>query len=149
MRDFQYPSATAAQHAVALARIGQPVSFVAGGTCLLDLMKLEVETPEQLVDIHRVPLASIDETADGGLRLGAMARNSAVAYHPLIRTRYPLLSEAILSGASPQLRNMATIGGNLMQRTRCAYFRDVRSACNKRAPGAGCDARAGHHRNHA
>src|SRR5205823_4381678 len=122
---------------------------IAGGTTLVDLMKLDVETPNQLVDINRLPLSDITETAQGTVRIGAMARNSAVAYRPLIQERYPLLSEALLSGASGQLRNMATVGGNLMQRTRCAYFRDTRWDCNKRNPGAGCSAQDGYHRGHA
>src|SRR5437762_430491 len=119
------------------------------GTTRVDLMKLDVETPNQLVDINRLPLGEITETAKGSVRIGAMARNSAVAYHPLIRERYPLLSEALLSGASGQLRNMASVGGNLMQRTRCAYFRDMRWDCNKRIPGSGCSAQDGYHRGHA
>jgi xanthine dehydrogenase YagS FAD-binding subunit len=110
---------------------------------------LDVESPGKVVDINRLPLADITETAEGGVRIGAMARNSAVAHHPLVRERYPLLSEALLSGASGQLRNMATVGGNLMQRTRCTYFRDVDWACNKREPGSGCSAQDGFHRTHA
>src|SRR5262249_13326322 len=123
--------------------------FIAGGTGLVDLMKLEVEVPQQLIDVSRLPLANIEETADGTIRIGALARNSAVAHHPLISQRYPLLSEALLSGGSAQLRNMATVGGNLMQRTRCTYFRDVHEKCNKRSPGTGCAAENGFHRMHA
>ncbi|HEY2015628.1 MAG TPA: xanthine dehydrogenase family protein subunit M [Bryobacteraceae bacterium] len=149
MRDFQFTSTRTVPDALTAAGTDRQGRFIAGGTCLLDLMKLDVETPERLIDIHRLQLEEITETADGGVRIGAMARNSAVAYHPLIRERYPLLSDAILSGASPQLRNMATVGGNLLQRTRCTYFRDVHWACNKRVPGSGCAAQEGHHRNHA
>src|SRR5438093_8375572 len=109
-------------------------------------MKMGVERPARLVDITRVPLAAVDEHA-GGVRIGAMARNSDVANHPLIRQRYPVLSEALLAGASPQLRNMATVGGNVMQRTRCSYFYDPSFAeCNKRTPGSGCAARLGYNR---
>ena len=112
-------------------------------------MKLEVQNPTTLVDVNRLPLSEIRETDEGALRIGAMARNSAVAYHLLVRERYPMLSQAVLAGASAQLRNMATVGGNLMQRTRCTYFRDIHEACNKRTPGAGCAAADGFHRMHA
>jgi xanthine dehydrogenase YagS FAD-binding subunit len=111
-------------------------------------MKLEVQVPESLIDINRLALKQIESTG-AGLRIGALVSNTDVAYHPTIREKYPLLSEAILSGASPQLRNMATVGGNLMQRTRCTYFRDIHEACNKRTPGAGCAAADGFHRMHA
>src|SRR5262249_14705628 len=123
--------------------------FIAGGTCLVDLMKLEVESPEHIIDVNRLPLTEIQENADGTLRIGAMVRNSAVAGHPSVLRHYPILSEARLSGASAQLRNMATVGGNLMQRTRCSYFRDIGEACNKRLPGSGCAAKDGFHRMHA
>src|SRR6185437_9202061 len=123
---------------------------LAGGTNLIDLMKNGVERPEKLIDINKIPLASIEPLANGGLRLGALARNSDTANHPLVRERYPLLSRAILSGASPQLRNLATNGGNLLQRTRCPYFMDPAfPKCNKRLPGSGCGAREGIHRRHA
>ena len=122
--------------------------FLAGGTTLLDLMKLDVETPAQLVDINHLPLAKIEVT-DTGVRIGAMVRNSDLAYHEAIRTRYPVLSEALLSGATPQIRNMATVGGNLLQRTRCTYFRDTFWPCNKRQPGSGCSALEGYNRSHA
>lgn len=123
--------------------------FIAGGTNLLDLMKENVERPERLIDITHLPLAGIEPTGDGGLRLGALATNTSVAYHPEVERRYPLLSQAILAGASPQLRNMASVGGNLMQRTRCAYFYDTATPCNKRTPGAGCSAIGGFTRYHA
>jgi xanthine dehydrogenase YagS FAD-binding subunit len=124
--------------------------FLAGGTNLIDLMKDGVEQPARLVDINRLPLKSIEQLPDGGLRLGALSRNSDTANHPLVRQFYPLLSQAILSGASPQLRNMATNGGNLLQRTRCYYFMDIGfSQCNKRMPGRGCGAIGGVNRIHA
>ena len=127
--------------------IGAGGKFIAGGTTLVDLLKLGVETPPKLVDITRLPLAQLEELPNGGLRVGAMVRNSDLARHPLVLERYPVLSLALLSGASPQLRNMATTGGNLLQRTRCPYFRDPTYAnCNKRNPGAGCAALEGHHR---
>jgi len=127
--------------------IGAGGKFIAGGTTLVDLLKLGVETPPHLVDITRLPLAQVEELPNGGLRVGAMVRNSDLARHPLVLERYPVLSLALLSGASPQLRNMATTGGNLLQRTRCPYFRDPTYAnCNKRNPGAGCAALEGHHR---
>jgi xanthine dehydrogenase YagS FAD-binding subunit len=122
--------------------------MIAGGTTLVDLMRLEIMKPSAVVDITGLRLDAIEDQA-GGLRIGALARNAAVAAHPLVVERYPVLSEALLSGASPQLRNMATVGGNLLQRTRCAYFRDGVSACNKRKPGAGCAAKDGYTRMHA
>ena len=123
--------------------------FVAGGTTLIDLMKLDVETPKQVVDINLLPLDRIEASADGGLKIGAMVRNSDLANHQIVKERYVVLSEALLSGASPQLRNMATTGGNLLQRTRCYYFRDTAYACNKRQPGSGCSAIDGFNRIHA
>jgi xanthine dehydrogenase YagS FAD-binding subunit len=123
-------------------------AFLAGGTTLLDLMKLRVESPAQLVDINAVPLNKIEAT-DGGLRVGALVSNTDLAYHDAVRKDFPALSEALLSGASPQLRNMASVGGNLMQRTRCYYFRDGISPCNKRQPGGGCAALEGFNRIHA
>src|SRR3982750_1098260 len=122
--------------------------FIGGGTNLADLMKLYVETPSQLIDINHLPLDDIEAT-EAGVRIGALVRNSDLAYHEAIRTRYPVLSEALLSGATPQLRNMATVGGNLMQRTRCPYFRDTFWPCNKRQPGSGCSALDGFNRSHA
>ncbi len=122
--------------------------FVAGGTNLIDLMKLNVQTPTHLVDINALPLTGI-EVRDDGIRIGALTRNSDVAFDTTIRQRYPVLAEALLAGASPQLRNMATVGGNLMQRTRCYYFRDTATPCNKREPGSGCSAINGYNRMHA
>ena len=149
MQAFSYVRATAVDDALsALQRPG--TRLLGGGTNLLDLMKGEVERPVVLVDITRLPLAEVREIPQGGLRIGALARNSDAANHPLIRTRYPLLAQAFLAGASPQLRNMATVGGNLLQRTRCHYFYDVAYAeCNKRRPGSGCAARGGFTRQHA
>ncbi len=150
MRAFEYTPAT--DVAAALAAIGagalplgssHSARFVAGGTNLIDLMKEDVMQPARLVDITRLPLAGIEETPQGGLLLGALARNADTAKHPLVRARYPLLSAAMLSAASPQLRNMATNGGNLLQRTRCYYFYDAGVPCNKRVPGSGCPAKAG------
>jgi xanthine dehydrogenase YagS FAD-binding subunit len=137
--------------ATAVRAVGEDgtARFIAGGTNLVDLMKEDVERPDRLVDITRLPLREIEPTAEGGLRLGALATNTAVAYHPEVERRYPLLAQAILAGASPQLRNMATVGGNLMQRTRCVYFYDTATACNKRSPGAGCSAIGGFTRYHA
>src|SRR5881227_4061040 len=125
--------------------------FLGGGTNLIDLMKMGVETPDALIDINRLPLAQIEELpGNKGVRIGAMVRNSDLAEHAMIKSRYPVLSEALLSGASPQLRNMATVGGNLLQRTRCYYFYDpVFPACNKRKPGSGCGALEGYNRIHA
>ena len=117
------------------------VAFIAGGTGMVDLMRLGVENPLRLVDLNRLPWRAIEKTRDGGLFVGALVKNSDLAWHPEVRARFPVLSEALLAGASPQLRNMASVGGNLLQRTRCAYFRDVGiSACNKRVPGSGCAA---------
>jgi xanthine dehydrogenase YagS FAD-binding subunit len=149
MNSFSYVRVTDVQ--AALREGGAAGSrFLGAGTNLLDLMKGGVERPQRLIDITRLPLAAIAELPDGGLRLGAMATNSDAANHPLVRTRYPLLTQALLAGASPQLRNMATVGGNLLQRTRCYYFYDTAfSACNKRKPGSGCAALEGYNRIHA
>ncbi len=148
--DFMRPGdAEAAIRAAAqtkTAQQGADVRFVAGGTTLLDLMKLNVETPQRLVDINRLPFAKVEATPDGGLRIGATVRNSDLAYHPTVRRDYLVLSEAILAGASAQLRNMATTAGNLLQRTRCMYFRDTAMPCNKREPGSGCPAITGSNR---
>lgn len=122
---------------------------IGGGTNLVDLMKLHVQNPALLVDINALPLSQIQEVEGGGLSIGALVRNSDLANHPLVRERYPVLSEALLAGASPQLRNMATVGGNILQRTRCSYFRDVSQPCNKRQPGSGCGALDGYNRMHA
>ena len=149
MRPFTYTRPTDARAAVAIAVREPDAKFLAGGTNLLDLMKTGVEHPAHVVDVSRLPLAGIVER-EGGVRIGAMARNSDGANHPLIRERYPVLSQALVAGASPQLRNMATMGGNLMQRTRCYYFYDPTYAeCNKRNPGSGCAARTGEQRLHA
>lgn len=123
--------------------------FLAGGTTLIDLMKLNVETPDAVVDINPLPLARVEPAPDGGLKIGALVRNSDLANNADVKARYAVLSEALLSGASPQLRNMATTGGNLLQRTRCYYFRDTNYACNKRQPGSGCSAIDGFNRIHA
>jgi xanthine dehydrogenase YagS FAD-binding subunit len=125
------------------AQQGAEIRFIAGGTTLIDLMKLNVETPQKLIDVNHLPLGKIDTLPDGGLTVGAMVRNSDLAYHPVVRKNYAVLSEAILSGASAQLRNMATTAGNLLQRTRCVYFRDIAMPCNKREPGSGCAAITG------
>jgi xanthine dehydrogenase YagS FAD-binding subunit len=122
------------------------VRFLAGGTTLIDLMKLNVERPVRLIDINRLPLDQIEATPDGGLSIGATVRNSDLAHYPIVQRDYPVLSQALLSGASTQLRNMATTGGNLLQRTRCAYFRDTAMPCNKREPGTGCSAISGSNR---
>src|SRR6266478_6145220 len=150
MNPFTYSRVADANQAVT-AVSGKPQSkFLGGGTNLIDLMKMGVETPNELLDITRLPLAQIEELPDKGVRIGALVRNSDVAEHELIKTRYPVLSQALLSGASPQLRNMATVGGNLMQRTRCYYFYDPAfPACNKRKPGSGCGAIDGYNRIHA
>lgn len=148
MRPFTYERATDAQAAVAaVSKTG--AKFISGGTNLLDLMKLDIEKPSHLVDISRLPLRDIEELPDGGLRIGAQAANSDVAADARVRTRYPALSEALLSGASGQLRNKASTGGNLLQRTRCPYFYDTAAGCNKREPGSGCSALDGFNRIHA
>jgi xanthine dehydrogenase YagS FAD-binding subunit len=149
MNAFSYVLAKDIDSAIRAAQ-DRDTKFLGAGTNLLDLMKGGVERPMRLVDVTRLPLAEITEIEGGGLRIGAMARNSDVAAHPTVRTRYPLLSQALLAGASQQLRNMATVGGNLLQRTRCPYFYDTGfAACNKRNPGSGCDALEGHNRGHA
>jgi xanthine dehydrogenase YagS FAD-binding subunit len=148
MKPFRYERASGVASACASA--AEPAAkFVAGGTNLIDLMKLQIEEPARLVDIGLLPLADIEETADGGLRVGALVTNSALAADLRVRRRYPLLSRAILSGASTQIRNKATTGGNLLQRTRCPYFYDTTKPCNKRAPGSGCAALAGLNRMNA
>jgi xanthine dehydrogenase YagS FAD-binding subunit len=152
MRTFEFTRASdpaAAVRAGAQAKTAQQgadVRFLAGGTTLLDLMKLNVETPARLVDINRLPLGAIEAMPDGGLRVGATVRNSDLAHHPTVERDYPVLSQALLSGASAQLRNMATTAGNLLQRTRCMYFRDTAMPCNKREPGTGCPAIGGSNR---
>jgi xanthine dehydrogenase YagS FAD-binding subunit len=150
MNPFGYSRAADANQAVTTISGKPNGKFLGGGTNLIDLMKMGVETPSEVVDINRLPLAQIEELPDKRVRIGALARNADVAEHELIKTRYPLLSEALLSGASPQLRNMATVGGNLLQRTRCYYFYDPAfPACNKRKPGSGCGALDGYNRIHA
>jgi xanthine dehydrogenase YagS FAD-binding subunit len=148
MVPFRYVAATDPQ-AAADHGSANGARYLAGGTTLVDLMKLYVERPAVVVDINAVPLTRIEELPDGGVRVGAMVRNSDMAHHELIRSRYPLLSQAIAAGASAQVRNMATTGGNLLQRTRCYYFRDTAAPCNKREPGSGCAALDGHNRIHA
>ena len=148
MKSFTYERAdTLARAAAASAKPGTKV--IAGGTNLLDLMKLQVESPSQLVDINRLPLDKIEDTPEGGLRIGATVRNSDLAADPRVRRHYGVLSRALLAGASAQLRNKATTGGNLLQRTRCYYFYDVTKPCNKRNPGSGCAALGGFNRVHA
>jgi xanthine dehydrogenase YagS FAD-binding subunit len=148
MTPFRYERAS--EIASACASAAQPTAkFIAGGTNLVDLMKLQIETPAQLVDISWLPLDRIEETAEGGLRIGALVTNSAAAVDMRVRRRYPLLAQAILAGASTQLRNKATTGGNLLQRTRCAYFYDTTKPCNKRVPGSGCAALEGLNRMNA
>jgi xanthine dehydrogenase YagS FAD-binding subunit len=151
MNPLFYSRANDAAGAVSAISAKPGTKFLGGGTNLIDLMKMGVETPAQLVDINRLPMAQIEELPDGkGIRIGALARNSDLADHALIRERYPVLSQALLAGASPQLRNMATVGGNLMQRTRCYYFYDPAfPQCNKRNPGSGCGALKGYNRIHA
>jgi xanthine dehydrogenase YagS FAD-binding subunit len=149
MINFQYARANDVADAVRLITADPRAKFIAGGTNLIDLMKEDVERPTRLIDITRLPLKSVEETADGGWRIGALVPNSDLAYHPLIAARYPMLASAILAGASAQLRNMASTGGNLLQRTRCYYFYDTATPCNKREPGSGCSAIAGLNRMHA
>ena len=140
------PEAVKAQAASSTAQQGAQVRFIAGGTNLVDYMKLSVETPRQLVDINNLPLDKIEPAPNGGLKIGALARNTDVANNDAVKAQYPVLSQAILSGASPQLRNMATTAGNLLQKTRCVYYRDTAYGCNKRQPGSGCSAIDGHNR---
>jgi xanthine dehydrogenase YagS FAD-binding subunit len=150
MNPFEYQRAEGTDQAIAAIAHSDGAKFIGGGTNLLDLMKLGIEQPKKLIDIGRLPLNKIEELPDGGLRLGALARNTDTADHPAVRQKYPLLSQAILAGASQQLRNMATNGGNLLQRTRCYYFTDTAfTECNKRAPGSGCGAVGGFNRIHA
>jgi xanthine dehydrogenase YagS FAD-binding subunit len=148
MNRFDYVRANSVAEAVA-ALASPGVKILAGGTNLVDLMKYDVARPSRLVDINGLPLRAIEETDAGGLRIGALVGNSDLAWHPQILKRYPLLSSAILAGASPQLRNAATTGGNLLQRTRCYYFYDTSTPCNKRTPGSGCSAIGGVNRIHA
>ncbi|WBO68481.1 FAD binding domain-containing protein [Streptomyces camelliae] len=149
MREFGYQRASDVAGAVALLGADPDTRFLGGGTNLVDLMKSGVERPARLVDIRELPLDDIESTPEGGLRIGATVTNGDLAAHPEVRRRYPALAQAVLAGASGQLRNMATVGGNLLQRTRCGYFTDVTKPCNKRVPGSGCPAVEGEHHNHA
>lgn len=149
MINFDYARATDVADAVRRIAADPRAKFIAGGTNLIDLMKGDVERPSRLIDITRLPLKAVEETTEGRIRIGALVPNSDLAYHPLIEQRYPMLASAILAGASAQLRNMASTGGNLLQRTRCCYFYDIATPCNKREPGSGCSALAGINRMHA
>jgi len=149
MISFQYARAADVADAVRQKAANPGAKFIAGGTNLLDLMKEDVERPIRLIDITRLPLKEVRETPDGGLRIGALVPNSDLAWHPVVEQRYPILASAILAGASQQLRNMASTGGNLLQRTRCYYFYDTATPCNKRQPGSGCSAIDGLNRMHA
>ena len=148
MKPFAYERSISIAQAVESVSSGD-AKFIAGGTNLIDLMKENVERPDRLIDINRLPMRGIEQLSKGGLRLGALTTNTDVAYDSQVQQRYPLLSKAILSGASEQLRNMATVGGNLMQRTRCSYFYDTATPCNKRQPQTGCAALGGFNRMHA
>jgi xanthine dehydrogenase YagS FAD-binding subunit len=149
MINFQYARANNVADAVRLIAAGSTAKFIAGGTNLIDLMKEGVERPSRLIDISRLPLNKVEETANGGMRIGALVTNSDLARHQLVERRYPLLASAIMAGASQQLRNMASTGGNLLQRTRCPYFYDRATPCNKREPSSGCSAIDGINRSHA
>src|SRR4051812_15951448 len=149
MINFHYSRASDVADAVQQISANPAAKFIAGGTNLLDLMKGDVESPTLVIDITRLPLKAVEETAGGGVRIGALVPNSDLSYHPLIEQQYPVVSSAIRAGASQQLRNMASTGGNLLQRTRCAYFYDTVTPCNKRTPGSGCSAIAGINRGHA
>jgi xanthine dehydrogenase YagS FAD-binding subunit len=149
MISFEYSRASNVADAVRQMAASPTAKFVAGGTNLVDLMKMDVERPAKLIDISKLPLDKVEETVGGGLRIGALVRNSDLAYHPLVERRYPVLSSALLAGASQQLRNMASAGGNLLQRTRCPYFYDIATPCNKREPGSGCSAIGGLNRMNA
>lgn len=149
MINFAYARASDVADAVRMMAADPEAKFIAGGTNLIDLMKEDVARPSRLIDITHLPMTSIEERSDGGVRIGALVPNSDLAHHPLIEARYPLLSSALLAGASQQLRNMASTGGNLLQRTRCHYFYDTATPCNKRDPGSGCSAIKGHNRQHA
>ncbi|MGL5803862.1 MAG: FAD binding domain-containing protein [Xenococcaceae cyanobacterium] len=149
MKNFTYIRSTSTKDAIQKASQEKAANFIAGGTNLIDRLKVFLDEPSQLIDISRLNLNQIDRTRDGGLRIGALVSNTAVADNPEIRSNYPLLSRAILSGASQQIRNMATVGGNLMQRTRCPYYYDTAFPCNKRQPGSGCPAATGINKMHA
>lgn len=149
MKPFDYRRSEDVAGAIALATSGPQARYLAGGTNLVDHMRLGLESPQLLVDVSRLPLDGIEDLPDGGLRIGATVRNSDLAADPRVRERYPVLSRALLAGASGQLRNLATTGGNLLQRTRCPYFQDATTPCNKREPGTGCSAIGGYTRDHA
>ncbi|MFD8338718.1 FAD binding domain-containing protein [Streptomyces solisilvae] len=149
MKEFSYERPERIREALALVDGDDGARFLGGGTNLVDLMKDGIESPARLVDVRRLPMAGIRESSDGGLVIGATTTNSDLAAHPEVRRRFPALSQAVLAGASGQLRNMATVGGNLLQRTRCPYFADLSQPCNKRSPGSGCPAIEGEHHNHA
>ena len=149
MINFQYARANDVADAVRLIADDPNAKFVAGGTNLIDLMQMDVERPTKVIDITRLPLKQVENTPGGGLRIGALVPNTDLAYHPLVEQRYPVLASAIMAGASQQLRNMASTGGNLLQRTRCHYFYDIATPCNKREPGSGCSAIDGYNRMHA
>jgi xanthine dehydrogenase YagS FAD-binding subunit len=149
MINFQYARANDIADAVRQIAGNANAKVIAGGTNLIDLMKMDVEGPTKVIDITRLPLKQVENTPGGGLRIGALVRNTDLAYHPLVDHRYPVLASAIMAGASQQLRNMASTGGNLLQRTRCPYFYDTATPCNKREPGSGCSAVEGHNRMHA
>ncbi|GDY48106.1 hypothetical protein SANT12839_089880 [Streptomyces antimycoticus] len=149
MKEFGYQRVLDVSEAIAVLGADPDARFLGGGTNLVDLMKTGIERPGRLVDVRELPLDGIEATPDGGLLIGATVTNSDLAAHPEVRRRYPALAQAVLAGASGQLRNMATVGGNLLQRTRCGYFTDVAGPCNKRLPGSGCPAIEGEHHNHA
>jgi xanthine dehydrogenase YagS FAD-binding subunit len=148
MNAFTFERSAAAEDAARVAAARPGAMFLAGGTTLVDLMKVDVLTPDTVVDVRHLGLSTID-VSDDAISVGATVTNSQLAWHPVVRDRYPVLSEAILSGATTQLRNMATVAGNILQRTRCSYFRDVNASCNRREPGSGCDALDGFNRGHA
>ena len=149
MKSFSYLRPLDVRSAVDAFAAGPNAAYLGGGTNLVDLMREGVEAPDTVVDVTALPLTEIEDLPGGGLRIGAVVRNSRLAAHPSLRRRYPVVSQAVLCGASPQLRNMATVGGNLLQRTRCPYFYDTATRCNKRTPGSGCDALGGFNRHHA
>ncbi|MDO7874243.1 xanthine dehydrogenase family protein subunit M [Hymenobacter sp. ASUV-10] len=146
MNDFSYTQAASAKEATGIIKEKPQAAYIAGGTTLLDMMKANLLEPPQLVDLNQLPFKGIEQTSDG-LRIGAIERMSTVGEHPLVVQQFPAVSQALLLAASPQLRNMASIGGNILQRTRCGYFRDAAFPCNKRVPGSGCPAIAGDHHN--
>src|SRR6187402_1284053 len=148
MEAFNFIRAQNSQAAITAA-VANGTKFIAGGTNLVDLMKLNIENPNQVIDINSLSFNKIETLSNGSIRIGALVKNSDLAYHPTIQKNYPVLSEALLSGASPQLRNMASVGGNILQRTRCPYFYDTMFPCNKREPGSGCSAINGFNRNNA